>query len=699
MATSVMASSGGGQLIIFGPYFNASSILYPSPKIYHYASGTTTLKNCWSDEGKVTAVAQPFVGDAYGVATMYCDGDYKFVIKDASGNTLYTWDNYKVTSDTATMWEGNFGTSYPTAATTNRWHLFAKVSATNAFTELGICDGTKFVPISANFIDVRNYGVKGDDSTNDATALNTMIDTVDAGSVIYMPPLTYKITSAWNIDKKVKIIAFGATLKSYGDIEAIVMGGTAADAMASYIQIEGLNVTNNLTDYRDSTKAGIHMKYGAYWVLRDVKSNGFNEGIHFDAKTFSGDVFGGKFSANLYGVYFEDESAGNDGGINDIAFYGTTFSGNGTFAGGDNVRIIDGDNIKFYGGSNESAGTQGISTISGGNQGSYDIVVDGVWFESNNDYDMKFNTLNRIFIKNTRHENWSANHSPYAIYVAKDDGGLSVDGMSVRNTSTGVYTAVFMQDAGSAKIDVSNLLKDDAIKLYETTGTKRPIASDSSNGMRRQIGIVEVVKEDFIDDAAAWASTFRVKDFWTAGGTNGTVAIESRTNGIALLTTAAVDNDSANIIFIPDILDTDDDPVVEIRAKLNPITTAYLFIGLCQAAFNNKDTQPNNYAGFEFDTDVHATNIYAVTRDNATAEVSTDTTIDLSAATEVVFKIDLTVLADPKFFISDAEVASAHAGTVKSDIIMYPCVHVQSLAASAATSARVDYINAWQKRI
>jgi len=148
VSIKLFASSGGAQHIVFGPFFTAAGVLYPSPKIYHYAAGTTTAKNCWSDEGKVTAVAQPFVGDTSGIARMFCDGDYKFRIDTTADLTLYTWDNVKVTSDTATLWEGNAGTAYPSATATNRWQLFAKHDASNVFQELGINNGVSFTGVN-----------------------------------------------------------------------------------------------------------------------------------------------------------------------------------------------------------------------------------------------------------------------------------------------------------------------------------------------------------------------------------------------------------------------------------------------------------------------------------------------------------------------------------------------------------------------
>ena len=84
------------QFIAFGPFFS-SGALVTSPKLYHYVTGTTTDKDVWTSRAKSATAAQPVVGDANGIVSCFADGLYKFVIKDSSDNTLYTWDAADVT--------------------------------------------------------------------------------------------------------------------------------------------------------------------------------------------------------------------------------------------------------------------------------------------------------------------------------------------------------------------------------------------------------------------------------------------------------------------------------------------------------------------------------------------------------------------------------------------------------------------------
>lgn len=84
------------QFKSFGPFFY-SGALVTAPHIYHYAAGTSTLKDAYVDRAKGSTVAQPLVGDSNGVASAYWDGLYKIVVMNAAETvTLYTWDNVKM---------------------------------------------------------------------------------------------------------------------------------------------------------------------------------------------------------------------------------------------------------------------------------------------------------------------------------------------------------------------------------------------------------------------------------------------------------------------------------------------------------------------------------------------------------------------------------------------------------------------------
>lgn len=229
-------SNGGAQHKTYGPFWDATNgTIYSQPKLYHYAAGTSNAKDIWANEDKTGALAQPFVAGTDGLFQFYGDGDYKFVIKSSADVTLHTWDNVKLTSDTATLWEGNYGTSLPSATVNNLGHLFAELEdTTNDFEKLWInhgtgvggagpaflklleWDGTYFIfdniLTKSPIVNVLAYGaIGGDGSTDDSTAIQNAANAIPAnGGVLWFPRGTYKMTTDIDIaDKPIHIMGDG----------------------------------------------------------------------------------------------------------------------------------------------------------------------------------------------------------------------------------------------------------------------------------------------------------------------------------------------------------------------------------------------------------------------------------------------------------------------------------------------------------
>src|SRR3990167_1216827 len=235
-------SNGGAQLISFGPFPQNAGNVYSSIKVYHYSAGTTTLKNVWSDESKTTTAEQPVASNSIGICSFYADGDYRFVITDSDDNTITTHDNYRVTSDTGTMWEGNAGTAFPSASPANRWQMFAKHTAGNTLEDIGINQGDGFIGIGGSslpsytkanlptpgiagrrarvtddvrgiwmdtgsqwigingeIVNVKEFGAKGDASTDDTAAIQSAINALSSGGTLYFPRGIYLISDQINI--------------------------------------------------------------------------------------------------------------------------------------------------------------------------------------------------------------------------------------------------------------------------------------------------------------------------------------------------------------------------------------------------------------------------------------------------------------------------------------------------------------------
>lgn len=88
------------QRVQLGPFFDGGA-LQGGVKLYHYAVGSSTLKDIYLDRAKGTTLAQPFVADADGIFNFFADGLYKLIIvgPDSTGpavDVLYTLDDWQL---------------------------------------------------------------------------------------------------------------------------------------------------------------------------------------------------------------------------------------------------------------------------------------------------------------------------------------------------------------------------------------------------------------------------------------------------------------------------------------------------------------------------------------------------------------------------------------------------------------------------
>ncbi len=226
--------SNGGAQFFCKQFIDETGSPYAGVKIYTYTAGTNTNKTVWQDEGKTTAASNPVTGDSRGYIWFYGDGDYKLKVADSSDNILYTWDNVRITEDTATMWEGNQGTSYPNASTANRWQLAVKHTAGNVFQEIGINDGSSFVSIISNESNLR-YAADTGAADAYVVTLSPALTAYTAGIVVY-----FKATNANTGASTLNVNGLGAKSIVKEMNEALI----ANDILASHlvqVQYDGTN--------------------------------------------------------------------------------------------------------------------------------------------------------------------------------------------------------------------------------------------------------------------------------------------------------------------------------------------------------------------------------------------------------------------------------------------------------------------------
>lgn len=150
--------------------------------IESYEAGTTTPKDTFTDETGSTANTNPIVLDSAGRADIWLDvGEYKFVLKDSSGNLIKTVDNISgVTTGDAVSYD--ISTTTNIVSSYNQARIFATGTISlNLLPAADANDGFEFY--------VKNVGTGvitvNPDSSETINDLSTLTIPPDSWSMIY----------------------------------------------------------------------------------------------------------------------------------------------------------------------------------------------------------------------------------------------------------------------------------------------------------------------------------------------------------------------------------------------------------------------------------------------------------------------------------------------------------------------------------
>ena len=189
--------------------------------LYAYAAGTTTPQTTYTTSAGTISNANPIVLDASGRVPLQIwlvEGQtYKFVLKDALANTIWTKDNISGANDFTSIYAALANTS--DIAKGDALIGFKQSDSSGALTgAVGRTVHQKF----QSYVDVKDFGALGDNTQDDTSYIQSALNSVSAtnGGRVLIPDGVYKITDVLSV-KSNTVLEFVGTLK----VAAMPTGG------------------------------------------------------------------------------------------------------------------------------------------------------------------------------------------------------------------------------------------------------------------------------------------------------------------------------------------------------------------------------------------------------------------------------------------------------------------------------------------
>jgi len=187
-----------------------------SGKVYYYIPSTTTFKNTWQDPALTILNTNPIQLDANGQCIAYGSGSYRQQVYDANNNLI--WDQESDAPLSLADFELPAGASYI-------GYNEGSTGAVNRTVQTKLQES----------ISVKDFGAKGDGSTDDTAAFNAAILAVAiaGGGTIIAPNANYYIAGTILLPSNIHLDLMnstitGAGIGSSGDLfqSAYLSGGT-----------------------------------------------------------------------------------------------------------------------------------------------------------------------------------------------------------------------------------------------------------------------------------------------------------------------------------------------------------------------------------------------------------------------------------------------------------------------------------------
>jgi hypothetical protein len=531
-------------------FVNATNKPLVGGKLYTYLAETTTPATTYSNDTG-TENTNPIILDANGECNLYLDDDvsYRLILKDANDVTYFDKDrvssigggDYKVlTFNTIADLRLKIGSEKEPVAQTSGYYVAGDGGANSFYWDgtSGAADngGTiikptfvsgagRWIALNVDSVNLRQFGAKGDGSTDDTTAINAAIATAISSVIV---PAGIYVHSGLTISKRVNLLGIkgaksGAasfprlSLKSGSNVDSITIATTGV-LYAEKIDFWG----NNTGQSSASSVIALPEQSGGYvggnaMFLNDcIIRKGYTHGIDC-GKNRNGGVLhntliieNNEIGFKLLGTdwYSYASQFGQSGGANVYVNFGSSndfvlcdiyFSGqNGSYGGNKSNIHIDTlvNNVSFMLCQINSAYHHGIECEPSAAAANY--VFNGNQFGGNglaavNTYSNIKIGANKASIKGNVH--WTVSQLPKYLIETNSTNRVDFDDIytsgsyvtAVTNDETKVFNRS-MRDGislGDGGVFISRKSANDKIfKCFENTDVNEKFSIDNNGIMR-----------------------------------------------------------------------------------------------------------------------------------------------------------------------------------------------------------------------
>lgn len=332
-------------------FTDANGAPYSGGKVFFYIPNTTTPKATWQDPYQTTLNTNPVTLDSAGRAIINGSGQYREVLFDQYGNTIWDQLTYAFGGSALTALTGTPTGSGALVLQNSPTLTGVPMSPTaNAGSPSTMIANLASVYAINRLSYVLNNGIKCDGSTNDATALNTYFASIQPNTTIEFPGNATCVFQQPLVLPNVNNLLWhfnGATLYYNGTtttgnlvtagISGQSGGGGADGSFANWTILDGNIAT------------GTVMTSGDGFVINDSASlfiRGLNVGVGLNGNNnfYNGMHFNGGNTIYVQQFSFRGSHAGEV--INgDTSTYGglqltDAFHNQGTIANGDNIGLL-----------------------------------------------------------------------------------------------------------------------------------------------------------------------------------------------------------------------------------------------------------------------------------------------------------------------------------------------------------------------